>query len=102
MSQIPIGISSFRDIRKNKQLYVDKTKIIHDVIVNSGIRFHFLPRPRRFGKSLVCSTIGELFLGEKKLFKGLYIYDKWDFKKEKCPVIHLNCRILVAMGKTSL
>ena len=59
------------------------------MLVLSGT-YHFLARPRRFGKSLLCSTIAELFQGDAKLFEGLYIYDKWDFEAEKFPVIHIQ------------
>jgi hypothetical protein len=50
---------------------------------------YFLSRPRRFGKSLLISTLKELFKGNKELFEGLYIYDKWDWSKTN-PVIHLD------------
>jgi hypothetical protein len=53
-------------------------------------QYHFLARPRRFGKSLLCSTIAELFHGDADMFKGLFIYDKWDFEAEKRPVIHMK------------
>lgn len=73
-------------------LYVDKTMILHDYVVGVKNRYHFIARPRRFGKSLLCSTIGELFLGDAALFDGLHIKEgaKWDFKAEKRPVIHLD------------
>ena len=57
--------------------------------ISSGM-YHFLARPRRFGKSLLCFTIAELFQGDAKLFEGLYIYDRWDFQAEKGPVIHIQ------------
>ena len=92
---IPIDTANFKLIRETNQIYVDKTKIIFDHFVShKGKRYHFLARPRRFGKSLVCSTIGELFMGNSELFQGLYINDKWDFKEEKRPVIHLDMRSL--------
>ena len=70
---------------------MDKTKDILEnfVSIRSG-SYHFLARPRRFGKSLICSVVNELFRGDAKLFEGLYIYDKWDFLAEKCPVIHIQ------------
>jgi hypothetical protein len=58
---------------------VDKIEIIHR-LVTAG-KFYFLSRPRRFGKSLFISTLEELFKGNKALFEGLAIYDKWDWSK---------------------
>jgi hypothetical protein len=66
---------------------VDKTEVIHRLIT-SGVPF-FLARPRRFGKSLLLSTLSEIFKGNKPLFEGLAIYDKWDWS-QKYPVIHLD------------
>ncbi|KZX15425.1 putative AAA-ATPase [Methanobrevibacter filiformis] len=57
-------------------------------LVKTG-KTYFLSRPRRFGKSLLVSTLKEIFQGNKKLFKDLYIYDKWDWTKSY-PVIHLD------------
>jgi len=79
MRKLPLNVSSFIEIRANNQIYVDKTKYILDLLNTS--KFAFLSRPRRFGKSLTVSTLAALFEGKKELFKGLYIYDKWDFKK---------------------
>jgi len=87
MQRLPIGRQNFKQIIENNYLYVDKTKYIYDMI-NSG-DINFLSRPRRFGKSLLVSTLKELFEGRKKLFKGLYIYDKWNFE-ESFPVILID------------
>ena len=75
MKKLPIGISAFSKLIKNDYIYVDKTKYIYEM-VNIG-KIYFLSRPCRFGKSLLVSTFEELFKGNKKLFEGLYIYDKW-------------------------
>ena len=64
-------MQSFESIRQNNFLYVDKTKHIYS-LANSN-RYYFLSRPRRFGKSLFLSTLEAYFLGQKELFKGLYI-----------------------------
>ena len=64
-------MQSFESIRQNNFLYVDKTKHIYN-LANSN-RYYFLSRPRRFGKSLFLSTLEAYFLGQKELFKGLYI-----------------------------
>ncbi|MCX8083669.1 MAG: AAA family ATPase, partial [Calditerrivibrio sp.] len=73
MKKLPIGQSSFEQIIKNNNLYVDKTKYIYDLITST--QFNFLSRPRRFGKSLLVSTLEQVFKGNKELFKGLWIYE---------------------------
>ncbi len=83
---LPIGESDFTKIRERNYLYVDKTEHIFRVI--SGSTPNFLSRPRRFGKSLLVSTMEQLFLGNKELFKGLWIYDKIDWQPR--PVIRLS------------
>ncbi|MDR3063463.1 MAG: ATP-binding protein [Methanobrevibacter sp.] len=87
MQKLPIGTQSFSILRNENYLYVDKTPEIHKMI-NNG-RVYFLSRPRRFGKSLLVSTLEELFSANKELFKDLYIYDKWDWEK-KYPVIKID------------
>lgn len=69
--KIPIGIQSFEDLRRKNFLYVDKTLYAFK-LANLG-KVYFLSRPRRFGKSLFLSTRKAYFLGQKELFKGLYI-----------------------------
>jgi len=86
MKKLPIGTQSFSILRTNNQIYADKTKYIYDM-VESG-RTYFLSRPRRFGKSLLVSTLEEFFKGNKELFKGLYIYDKVDW--DSYPVLRLD------------
>ncbi|GHT91824.1 ATPase AAA [Spirochaetia bacterium] len=85
---MPIGIQDFVDIREGGFLYVDKTARIHGLLTGSGKTF-FLSRPRRFGKSLLCSTLGALFEGRRELFAGLAIDSLgWDWKKH--PVIRID------------
>ena len=69
--KLPIGIQSFKDLRKKNFLYVDKTAYLSRLVNNSKV--YFLSRPRRFGKSLFLSTLAAYFLGQKELFKDLYI-----------------------------
>ena len=64
----PIGIQSFEKIRESGFVYVDKTSLVYD-LANSGT-IYFLSRPRRFGKSLLVSTLENYFLGRKELFGG--------------------------------
>ena len=87
MQKLPIGIQTFSKIRKGNYCYADKTKLIAKLI-NHG-EFYFLSRPRRFGKSLLIDTIAEAFLGNKKLFQGLYLENHWDWSK-KYPVIRID------------
>ena len=68
---MPIGVQSFKVLRNDRYLYVDKTAYIAQLVTNS--RVYFLSRPRRFGKSLFLSTLTAYFLGQKELFKGLYL-----------------------------
>ena len=88
MQKLPIGIQTFQRIIEEDYLYIDKTKEAYELI-NSGSIFYFLSRPRRFGKSLFLTTLKSIFEGKKELFKGLYIYDKWDFDV-KYPVIKID------------
>ncbi|MCF2659706.1 AAA family ATPase, partial [Parabacteroides distasonis] len=67
----PIGIQSFERIREDGFVYVDKTALIYDLVQTGTI--YFLSRPRRFGKSLLVSTLENYFLGRKELFRGLAI-----------------------------
>jgi hypothetical protein len=85
---LPIGISDFKKLREGGYVYVDKTEYINRLI-KEGSGYYFLSRPRRFGKSLLLSTIEYLFKGERELFKGLYIEDKWEWG-EAYPVIRID------------
>lgn len=86
LKTLPIGESSFRAIIEDGDLYVDKTQQIYRIITKS--KPNFLSRPRRFGKSLLISTLEQIFLGNKELFKNLWIYDKIDWQPR--PVIRLS------------
>ena len=85
--KLPIGIQTFKTIREENFVYVDKTGIAFELIQNG--RYYFLSRPRRFGKSLFIDTLAEIFQGNKVLFEGLDIYDKWDWETTY-PVIKIN------------
>jgi len=87
MKKLSIGISDFKELIQGNYIYVDKTEYIYKLI-NSG-KYYFLSRPRRFGKSLLISTVEYLFNGEKELFKGLYIQDKFNWE-EVYPVIRID------------
>lgn len=86
MKKLPLGIQTFSLLIEDNYVYVDKTKHIMGLI--DSLKYVFLSRPRRFGKSLLLSTIEEFFLGKKKLFEGLYIYDYPEWKTH--PIIRLD------------
>ena len=69
--KLPIGVQSFEKLRRDEYLYIDKTSFIWKLVQSSNP--YFLSRPRRFGKSLFLSTLSAYFLGQKELFKGLYL-----------------------------
>ncbi len=83
----PIGLQAFSGIREGGYTYVDKTDYIHQ-LVSSG-KYYFLSRPRRFGKSLLLSTIDCFFSGRKDLFDGLAI-SRYEYDWEPNPVLHLD------------
>lgn len=85
--KMPIGIQSFEDIRKNGYVYVDKTDLVHRLVTMG--KPYFLSRPRRFGKSLLISTLEAYFLGKKELFEGLAI-GKLERDWQAYPVLHLD------------
>ena len=97
MQNLPIGIQTFEKIISNDFLYVDKTELIYKLINSGG--FYFLSRPRRFGKSLLVSTLKEIFSGNKELFKGLYIYNK--IKWETYPVVHISFSSITYSGTSN-
>ena len=83
----PIGIQSFSQIREDGYVYVDKTALIYDLVTTGKI--YFLSRPRRFGKSLLVSTLENYFLGRKELFRGLAI-DSLEKEWNTYPVFHID------------
>ena len=83
----PIGIQDFAKLRENDFVYVDKTDMVFDITKNDGV--YFLSRPRRFGKSLLMSTIKYYFEGRHDLFKGLKI-ESLEKKWETYPVFEID------------
>lgn len=84
----PIGMQTFSEIREEDFLYVDKTEYIYRMTHTSG-KYFFLSRPRRFGKSLLVSTMQSYFEGKKELFKGLAI-EKLEKDWTEYPVLHFS------------
>ena len=83
----PIGVQNFTDLRQSEYVYVDKTHLIYR-LVSTG-KYYFLSRPRRFGKSLLVSTMEAYFKGKKELFKGLAI-ESLEKDWTEYPVLHLD------------
>ena len=77
MRKYPIGIQSFKKIVTDGYIYIDKTSNVKK-LTDEGTCY-FLSRPRRFGKSLFLDTLRWAFWGNKELFKGVYIEDRWDW-----------------------
>ena len=95
----PIGIQNFEKIREGGYLYIDKTDLVYD-LANNGI-YYFLSRPRRFGKSLLISTLEAYFSGRKELFEGLKIAELEKEWKEH-PILHLDLNTKKYEDKSSL
>ena len=83
----PIGIQSFEKLRRNGYVYVDKTALVYQM--TRDMSCYFLSRPRRFGKSLLVSTLEAYFLGQEELFKGLAL-EKLETEWKTYPVLHLD------------
>ena len=86
----PIGIQNFESLRKDGYFYIDKTALVYQ-LVKTG-RYYFLSRPRRFGKSLLISTLEAYFQGKKELFTGLAI-EKLEKDWIEYPILHLDLNI---------
>ena len=87
--RIAQDIADFRKLRENGCVYVDKTAILHELVCDPTRSLYFISRPRRFGKSLMLSTLECIFRGQRDLFKGLAI-DKLDYDWAEYPVLHFN------------
>ena len=86
MKKLPIGIQDFAKLIEDDYRYVDKTEYVYRLIQTGG--YQLLSRPRRFGKSLLVTTLKQAFLGRRELFAGLWIENKIDW--ETYPVIHVD------------
>lgn len=83
----PIGIQNFEKIRKDGYFYIDKTALIYQMVKTGS--YYFLSRPRRFGKSLLISTLEAYFLGKKELFEGL-VMEKLEKDWTIYPIFHID------------
>ena len=96
----PIGIQTFADIRNENYLYIDKTEYVYRM-THSGARYIFLSRPRRFGKSLLVSTLHSYFEGRRELFQGLAI-EALEKDWTVYPVLHFDMSMAKHMEKKQL
>ncbi|MBO4801258.1 MAG: ATP-binding protein [Bacteroidaceae bacterium] len=86
----PIGIQNFEKIRREGYAYVDKTALMYKMVSEGS--YYFLSRPRRFGKSLMVSTLAAFFSGKKDLFEGLYV-STVDWEWMEYPILHLDLNV---------
>jgi hypothetical protein len=87
LKNMPIGVQDFEKLRKGNYLYVDKTALVYQMVTTGC--YYFLSRPRRFGKSMLLSTLHAYFSGKKELFKGLAI-EQLEKDWIQYPVLHLD------------
>ena len=91
MKPINTCFYDFPTLIEGGYVYVDKTAILYEIARPGTDGIYYLPRPRRFGKSLMISTLKALFQGRRELFRGLKIErTDWDWEKEVYPVVHLD------------
>jgi Holliday junction resolvase-like predicted endonuclease len=100
LQKLPLTLSEFRILREQHYLYVDKTEYAYKMITDASRRF-FLARPRRFGKSMLVSTLKEIFEGNKELFEGLWIAQS-DYRWQKHGIITIDMSILGIHNAASL
>lgn len=100
MARYPIGIQTFSEIINNGYLYIDKSEYVYNLAHENG-KYFFLSRPRRFGKSLLTSTLHSYFAGQKELFKGLAI-EKLENEWTEYPVLHFDLSGAKHMDKGQL
>jgi hypothetical protein len=91
LKNMPIGVQNFESLRKNGYFYVDKTALVYE-LVKTG-KYYFLSRPRRFGKSMLQSTLHAYFEGKEDLFEGLAI-EKLEKDWMNYPVLHLDLNLI--------
>lgn len=100
LKRCPIGIQTFQEIVNKDYLYIDKTEYIYRM-AHGGSKYYFLSRPRRFGKSLLTSTLHSYFAGKKELFKGLAI-EKLETEWTEHPVLHFDMSLAKHLDQEKL
>lgn len=96
----PIGIQTFSELRTKNYLYIDKTDLIYRM-THSSSKYMFLGRPRRFGKSLLASTLHSYFEGKRELFEGLAI-ERMETEWTEHPVLHFDMSLAKHMDGEAL
>ena len=99
LKKCPLGIQTFSEVREGDYIYIDKTNIVYRM--TQSFKYVFLSRPRRFGKSLLASTLHSYFSGKKELFKGLAI-EKLETEWAEHPVLHFDMSTAKHMDKETL
>ena len=99
LKKCPLGIQTFSEVREGDYIYIDKTDMVYRM--TQSFKYVFLSRPRRFGKSLLASTLHSYFSGKKELFKGLAI-EKLETEWAEHPVLHFDMSLGKHMGKEQL
>ena len=99
LKKCPLGVQTFEKVISEDLLYVDKTQYIYSLAQN--YRYVFLSRPRRFGKSLLASTLHSYFAGKKELFKGLAV-ERLETEWAEHPVLHFDMSTAKHMDKETL
>ena len=99
LKKCPLGIQTFSEVREGDYIYIDKTDMVYRM--TQSFKYVFLSRPRRFGKSLLASTLHSYFSGKKELFKGLAI-ERLEIEWTEHPVLHFDMSLGKHMGKEQL
>ena len=99
LKKCPLGIQTFSEVREGDYIYIDKTDMVYRM--TQSFKYVFLSRPRRFGKSLLASTLHSYFSGKKELFKGLAI-EKLETEWAEHPVLHFDMSTAKHMDKETL
>ena len=100
LKRCPIGVQTFEKVIEGNYLYIDKTEYIYRM-AHSASNYYFLSRPRRFGKSLLVSTLHSYFVGKKELFKGFAI-EKLETEWTEYPVLHFDMSLAKHLDKEKL
>ena len=95
-----IGVQTFEKVIEGNYLYIDKTEYIYRM-AHGASNYYFLSRPRRFGKSLLVSTLHSYFAGKKELFKGFAI-EKLETEWTEYPVLHFDMSLAKHVDKETL
>ena len=99
LKKCPLGIQTFSEVREGDYIYIDKTDMVYRM--TQSFKYVFLSRPRRFGKSLLASTLHSYFSGKKELFKGLAI-ERLETEWAEHPVLHFDMSLGKHMDKEQL